>query len=100
MASAKPDMIDVQNIGQPGKTYRRERVRYEAVRDAVLAVLSVRAQGLTFAEIKAAILPQLPDALFPDGATVGWWLKTVQLDLEAKGVIQREAVTPLRLRKV
>lgn len=97
---AGPDMIDVENVGQPGKTYRRERVRYEAVRDAVLAVLPAAAPGLTVAQTKAAILPQLPDALFPGGAAVGWWLKTVQLDLEAKGVIRREAVTPLRLRKV
>ena len=96
---AGPDMIDVENVGQPGKTYRRERVRYEAVRDAVLAVLPVGAPGLTFAEAKAAILPRLPEALFPGGSTAGWWLKTVQLDLEAKGVIRREAVTPLRLRK-
>lgn len=100
MAIAKPDMIDVENVGQPGKLYRRERVRYEAVRAAVLAVLPTKAPGLTFAETKSAILPRLPDALFPGGDTVGWWLKTVQLDLEAKGVIRREAVIPLRLRRV
>lgn len=96
----KPEMIDVENIGQPGKVYRRERVRYEAVRDAVLSVLPVSAPGMTVAETKAAILPRLPEALFPGGDTVGWWLKTVQLDLEAKGVIRREPVTPLKLHRV
>ena len=96
----KPEMIDVENIGQPGKVYRRERVRYEAVRDAVLSVLPVSAPGMTVAETKAAILPRLPEALFPGGDTVGWWLKTVQLDLEAKDVIRREPVTPLKLHRV
>ena len=96
----KPEMIDVENVGQPGKVYRRERVRYEAVRDAVLSVLPVSAPGMTVAETKAAILPRLPEALFPGGETAGWWLKTVQLDLEAKGIIRRWPVTPIRLYKI
>ncbi len=33
------------------------------------------------------------------GARAGWWAKTVQLDLEAKGVIARGRTRPLRLRK-
>jgi hypothetical protein len=35
----------------------------------------------------------------PGGATAGWWLKAVRLDLEAKGIVAREKTTPLRLRK-
>jgi len=35
--------------------------------------------------------------LFPGGAKAGWWLKAVQLDLEARGLIQRGPVKPLRL---
>jgi Family of unknown function (DUF6958) len=46
-----------------------------------------------------AVLPHLSATLFPDGAHAGWWLKTVQLDLEAKGVIAREKTTPLRLHR-
>ena len=38
--------------------------------------------------------------LDPDGAKAGWWTKAVQLDLEAKGIIRREKVTPLRLHQV
>jgi hypothetical protein len=30
---------------------------------------------------------------------VGWWAKTVQLDLEAKGIITREKIRPLRLHR-
>lgn len=43
-----------------------------------------------------ALVPHLPDDLFPGGAKAGWWSKAVQLDLEAKGVIARESSKPLR----
>ena len=52
---------------------------------------------MTVAEAKAALLPRLPDALFPGGEKAGWWLKAAQLDLEAKGVIAREDRKPMRL---
>jgi len=42
----------------------------------------------------------LPDDNFPEGATSGWWAKTVQLDLEAKGVVIREKTKPLRWYKI
>jgi hypothetical protein len=46
------------------------------------------------------VLPRLPDALFPGGARAGWWLKGVQVDLEARGAIERlPASKPLRLRR-
>ncbi|KQW44374.1 MULTISPECIES: hypothetical protein [unclassified Ensifer] len=54
--------------------------------------------ALTIAEAKQKLLPLLPDDLFPGGAKAGWWLKAVQLDLEAKGVLRRENTKPLRLR--
>jgi hypothetical protein len=39
--------------------------------------------------------------LFPDRGKVGWWMKSVQLDLEAKGVIGRDtSAKPLRWRRL
>ena len=67
------------------------------MRRAILRVLPRRSPGLTLADLAAAIRPHLPEALFPGGAKAGWWLKTVQLDLEAKGAVTREKVTPLRV---
>jgi hypothetical protein len=47
-----------------------------------------------------AVKAYLPADLFPGGAKAGWWTKTVQLDLEAKGVVIREAASsPLRWRR-
>ncbi len=54
---------------------------------------------MTAVEIQERLLAHLPGALFRDGAKAGWWAKTVQLDLEAKGVIAREKTRPLRWRK-
>jgi hypothetical protein len=66
------------------------------MREAMLQVLPQDEPGLTQAEMREAVVPHLLDDLFPGGSTAGWWAKTVQLDLEAKGVVIREATKPLR----
>lgn len=91
------DRIEIENVTSPGRTERVNRAKYEAMREALLAVLPEVAPGLKVPDAKAALLPLLPDALFPGGDTAGWWLKAVQLDLEAKGVIQRAATKPVQL---
>jgi hypothetical protein len=93
------DRIEIENFTSPGHVTRVDRAKYEAMRDALLQVLPAVAPGLTVAQAKEALLPLLPDALFPAGDKAGWWLKAVQLDLEAKGVVRREATKPLRLHR-
>jgi hypothetical protein len=97
---ADPDRVIVESILHPGRTGSVDAAMYNAVRCAVLEVLPDTAPGLTLDEARAAILPRLPQDLFPGGAKSGWWFKTVQMDLEAKGVIAREKVTPLRIHRV
>ena len=58
--------------------------------------LPVGPPGITAAELKKLVLPRLSEALFPGGDKAGWWLKGVQLDLEAKGLVGRSATSPLR----
>jgi hypothetical protein len=70
------------------------------MRDAFLPVLPTEAPGMTVAEAKAALLPQLSQDLFPGGVKAGWWPKAVHLDLEAKGVIVRGGKGPVRLFRV
>jgi hypothetical protein len=93
------DRIEIENFTSPGHVQRVDRAKYEAMREALLQVLPVGAPGLTAAEAKERLLPLLPEALFPGGDKAGWWLKAAQLDLEAKGVIRREATKPLRLHR-
>jgi hypothetical protein len=95
---AKGPMVEVQNVVSPGHVYRVDAAKYGAMREAMLAVLPSEAPGLSVAGIRAEVLPRLPDALFPGGAKAGWWIKCVQLDLEAKGVIRRTD-KPVRLYK-
>ncbi|AKS45257.1 hypothetical protein SAMN05444287_0349 [Octadecabacter temperatus] len=90
------DKIDVQNINTPGKTTRVDRAKYNAMKSAMLKVMTKTAPGDTAKDIKEAAKAHLPDDLFPAGATSGWWQKTVQLDLEAKGLIKRADTKPLR----
>jgi hypothetical protein len=94
------DKIEVQNIGQPGKTYRVDAVKYAEMRAAMEKVLPPGPPGLTPAEIIQAVKPHLSQAHFPGGETAGWWVKCVQLDLEAKGVVKRAPKAPVRLWRV
>ena len=85
----------VENVNHPGRTSRVDASKYAAMKDALLAVLPESPPGLTQTEMAAAVLEHLPEELFPGGATAGWWAKTVQLDLEAKGVLLRTDSKPL-----
>jgi hypothetical protein len=93
------EKIGIENVVSPGRVVRVDRAKYEAMREALLNVLPDTAPGPTVAEAKAKLLPLLPRKLFPGGEKAGWWLKAVQLDLEAKGIVQREASKPLRLHR-
>ena len=90
------EMIEVENINTPGKTSRVNAEKYRAMREAYLATLTEDPPGHTQAELMSLVKQSLPDELFPGGKTSGWWLKTVQLDLEAKGLVTRSETRPLR----
>lgn len=89
--------IEIENVGQPGKTYRVDAAKFTEMRRAVLAVLPDAAPGMTPAALIEAVKPLLDQGLFPGGDTAGWWVKAVQLDLEAKKVIARAPKAPVRL---
>ena len=89
------EKIEIENVLQPGKTYRVDAEKFTAARAALLSVLPRASPGLTQKEMGAAMRAALPFDQFP-GSTSGWWMKSAQLDLEAKGLIIREATKPLR----
>ncbi|MFO1540816.1 MAG: DUF6958 family protein [Chloroflexota bacterium] len=89
--------VTVLNPNVPGYSSQVDGDRYAAMRDAILAVTPAERPGLSAAEMIERVRPRLPEALWPGGAKVGWWQKTVQLDLEARGVLVRDAgAKPLR----
>ncbi len=100
MAKPEEEKVVVENVNVPGHTSRVNAEKYHAMKKAFLCILPAREPGLTQKEIQTAVVDYLPEALFPAGATSGWWAKTVQLDLEAKGLVIREKTKPLRWHKV
>lgn len=94
------EKIVVENINTPGRTTRVNKAKYDAMRAALMAVLPDEAPGMKVADALCALKPHLPQNLFPKGKTSGWWQKSVQLDLEAKGIIKRADSKPVQLYRV
>ena len=94
-AKAAPKTIDTLNVNAPGKTYKRDAVKYAEARKAFLAFLPKTGAGMTQAEMFEAMRKALPSF----GSTAGWWMKTVQLDAEARGDAVRDGGKPLRWKR-
>jgi hypothetical protein len=99
MSTNKVERIGVENVNHPGQIRYVDAKRYAAMRRAFSRILPKASPGLTADEIRELLPAHLPGDLFREGAGPGWWAKTVQLDLEAKGVIARERNRPLRWRR-
>ena len=93
------DKMTIENVGQPGKTYRVDAAKFAAMRKAVLAVVPAKAPGMPVADLISAVKKHLPADLFPGGEKAGWWVKAVHLDLEAKKILARTP-TPVRLYRL
>jgi hypothetical protein len=71
------------------------RQKYEVVRDAILETLH-SAGEITFLELFNTVIQRLGGTF---EGSIGWYVTTVKLDLEARGVIERiTTTTPQRLR--
>ena len=88
--------VVAENVNTPGQVVNLDAEKYHDMKQAMLKVMPSSTPGMTHKEIMEAVLPHLSTVLFPQGAKRGWWSKAVQLDLEAKEIIVREPVKPLR----
>jgi hypothetical protein len=70
--------------------------KYQAMKDAMLRVLPKEAPGLTESEVREAVVPHLPEDLYPGGSKGRMVGQDRTLDLEANGVVVRESTKPLR----
>ena len=96
-ANAKRAMTLVENRNAPGYTHRVDAKKYVAMKKALLKILPKGPPGITQEEMFATVPRHLPQEEFPGGDKAEWWAKTVQLDLEAKGVVDRDTkAKPLR----
>lgn len=87
--------VQVGTPNVPGHTNNLDAAKYNAMKDLLLAVIPRKAPGITQGEMFDAVRAQASGNQFP-GSTHRWWAKSVQLDLESKGVLVREPTTPLR----
>ena len=89
------DTVDVRNVNHPDYRGRVNAAKYTAMKSAMLRAMSA-SHGMTQTEMRDAAKAHLPEDLFPQGKASGWWSKTVQLDLEARGEMGRTKTKPLR----
>ncbi len=74
--------------------------KYEAMKAALLAVVPATGDGVRFMDLGEAVEPHLPAELFAN-ASISWYVVTVKLDLEARGLIERvPGARPQRVRRV
>ncbi|MFM8236773.1 MAG: DUF6958 family protein [Actinomycetota bacterium] len=89
--------VPIENVNVPGRITHVDAEKYAAMRQSILRVTPKAPPGLTAAEMIERVRPHLPEELWPNGEKVGWWQKTVQLDLEARGLLVRDTgAKPLR----
>ena len=99
--------IQAENVNHPDHRENLNAEKYAIIREAMLVALPAQDSGesMLFADLETAVRAYLeqkevPKALFPKPGSVRWYTKAVQLDLEAKGEIERlPNKSPLRLRK-
>ena len=77
-----------------------DAAKYEAMKAALLTVVPAAGAGVPFQDLADAVRPHLSDELFAK-ASINWYVTTVKLDLEARGLIERvPSARPQRLRRV
>ena len=96
--------IRARNVNHPEHRENLKSEKYHIIREAMLMALP-ETSWMPFSELEEKVREHLlrqavPKALFPKPGSVRWYCKAVQLDLEARGVIERQPKkTPLHLRK-
>jgi len=96
--------VQARNVNHPQHSESLNAQKYALIRAAILEALH-REHWLPFTELEARVRTWLeqrhtPAELFPKPGSVRWYCKAVQLDLEARGIIERQPKkSPLHLRR-
>ena len=78
-----------------------ESVKYAEMRRALLRVIPTKEPGVPFSELVDRLEGVLDDGVYGPDVSRPWFVTTVKLDLEARGLIARVAGRgPQRLRRV
>ena len=93
--TSKHEKIQIENINTPGRTQNVDKTKYLAMKSCLLKVIPKKKPGLTQKQMMEAVKVKADQKLWPKGEKSGGWAKTVQLDLEAKGILIRTDLKPL-----
>lgn len=89
-----------KNVNKGSRGFAVTQEKYEIIRKAIMESVSGAAAGVTFKELVASVASRVPTSLFPKKNSVSWYTKVVQLDLEARGWLERApGQAPQRLRR-
>ena len=90
--------MQTKNVNKGSRGFAVTAEKYEPIRRAILESIPRNTTGVSFKELVASVASRVPGNLFPKKGSVSWYTKVVQLDLEAKGQIERiPDVTPQRV---
>jgi hypothetical protein len=65
VAAGRAGKIEVENVNLPGHSRRVDAGKYEAMKHVLLKTLPATSPGLTLAELRPRVVPQLPKTCFP-----------------------------------
>jgi hypothetical protein len=100
-SSDEAETVLVANPNIPGRIVRVDARNYRSMRETLLAVLPAEGPGLTQPEMISRCTREADRHVFADPGKVGWWVKCVQLDLEAKALVANDHAVPYpRWRRV
>jgi len=85
----------------PGKQPTRiDRWKYNAIRDAILAIVRASGDGVPFKGLSGEVAQRIDAATKDKIGSISWYTTVVKLDLECKGEISRvDGAKPQRLVK-
>jgi hypothetical protein len=92
----RKEQIEVFNINTPGRSSFVHKDKYDEVKRVMKTYMPTRSPGVTQDEMASLVIERVSEAVFDDKSKAGWWMKTVQLDLEARQVVVREKTKPAR----
>lgn len=92
--------MKTRNVNKGSAGFSVTAEKYQPVEKAILSALPPGPARLTFNELVASVARNVPTELFPKPHSISWYTKVVQLDLEARGLIERiPGERPQRIRR-
>ncbi len=90
----KAEMIVAKHPDPEKQPTTMRKDRYDLVRAALLDVIPPKGDAIALKDLNAAVKKALKKATgtdeLPDGGSIGWNVMAVKLDLEARGLDERE----------